>query len=127
MSVSTMTDEEIAQLRSVKGNLQRANGLVRYLNGEMKKRDEWSLERFSDDDKWLYVEEFQIASPYNGKSEIRPYTNKRGFTSMAHYNRFGKYMGSVKQKGEKPIDCTYYEVPSKKTWEIVRGRFVKKL
>ena len=120
---SKMTEKELTQLCSVKGKLAEKNGLVRYLNGEINKRDEWTLNRLDNESKWLYVEEFKVKLPYNGKSVIMEYTNKRGRKHMAHFGSGGGYIQPVKKEGEEPIDCINYEVPNKKTWSIVRNRF----
>jgi hypothetical protein len=119
---SKMTEIELAQLCSVKGTLAQKNGLVRYLNGQIKKIHELTLDRLNDENKWLYIAEFQIRLPYKGKSEIMEYTNKRGRKHMAHFDSGGGYIQPVKKEGEEPIDCINYEVPNKKTWSIVRNR-----
>lgn len=36
-------------------------------------------------------------------STIKPYTNAKGVSHDAHFNANGKYIGSVKKMGSKPI------------------------
>lgn len=121
---SKTTDAETL-LPIVKGKLAEKTGLARWLDKEVDKRDNWILQRLADDDKWDYVAEFQLRQPYKGKSEIRDYTNKRGYTSKAHFNG-NSYIGSVKKLGTVPVDCQKWEVPSRdKGWRIEKGKFVK--
>jgi hypothetical protein len=42
-----------------------------------------------------------------GMSEIRDYYNKKGVMSLVHYNKYGYYVGTVKQLGDKPIPALY--------------------
>ena len=41
-------------------------------------------------------------------TEINLYTNKRNITTEAHYTMFGKYYGSIKKLGNKPIGYKGY-------------------
>lgn len=69
---------------------------------------------------WKYFEKFgifvQCESGLIGiYSRIAPYTNKKGFKSMAHYSSFGNYLQAAK-KDDKPI--------SYKGWfEVTKERF----
>jgi hypothetical protein len=69
---------------------------------------------------WKYFEKFSIfvqceSGLIGVYSHIAPYTNKKGFESMAHYSNFGNYLRAAK-KDEKPI--------SYKGWfEVTRERF----
>jgi len=54
---------------------------------------------------------------------IAEYTNKRGFTFMAHYTPQNKYLGSVNSLGDKPILCRKYF--SLDTIPVVCPRFYK--
>ena len=114
---------------SVKGKYGEANRLVHYLNDKISERDKFVLEMLWEQSNrssmFDYVIKFQVHRPYKGLTEIRDYTNKKGVTSKAHFNG-GCYMGSVKQKGAKPIPCDKYEVPNRQSWTINgNGKFVK--
>jgi hypothetical protein len=59
---------------------------------------------------WEYVETapFQIWKTVKSDllgiySKIGEYTNKKGIKSQAHFSQNGKYLGSVKKLGDKPI------------------------
>ena len=41
----------------------------------------------------------------NVMSYIGNYTNKKGVTTLAHYNPNNTYIGSVKKLGDKPVAC----------------------
>ena len=125
-----MSSADIERLNTksyaIMGQLRKSNGLNRYLEKEIDDRDSWVISKLSDDDKWVYVAKFSITRAINGLSTIGDYTNKRGFTSKAHFNG-GRYIGSCKKYGDAPIECLKYEVPSKdKGWSIVEGKFVKR-
>lgn len=125
-----MSSTEIERLNTkshaLMGHLSKSNGLNRYLSKEIDDRDTWVISKLSDDDKWIYVAKFQIQRQYKGLSTIGDYTNKRGFTSKAHFNG-GRYIGSCKKYGDTPIVCPKYEVPTKERgWVIVEGKFVKR-
>jgi hypothetical protein len=54
-------------------------------------------------------------------TRIDEYTNKKGHMSMAHYNRNGKYIGSVKRMGEQPVLTLCWTIVNENTihkWEI---------
>jgi len=125
-----MSSADIERLNTksyaIMGQLRKSNGLNRYLEKEIDDRDSWVISKLSDDDKWVYVAKFSIMRAIKGVSTIGDYTNKRGFTSKAHFNG-GRYIGSCKKYGDAPIACLKYEVPSKdKGWSIVEGKFVKR-
>ena len=126
-TVETKCDGCCGTSNAVKGNLKESNGLVRHLNNVMKKKDNWVLEKLTDDeDKWDYVIEFVVKQHFIGKTEIREYESKKtGKVSMAHFNG-NTYMGSVVKKGSNPIDCHKWEVPNKKNWFIRGGVFVRR-
>tara|TARA_R110000787_G_C13177826_1_gene421478 strand:+ start:175 stop:594 length:420 start_codon:yes stop_codon:yes gene_type:complete len=118
---------------AVKGKYGEANRLVSYLNDKIRARDNFVLEMLWEvDGLWAeksmfdYVIKFDIHRPYKGLTEIKDYTNKKGVVSKAHFN-CNRYMGSVKQNGDKPIACDKYEVPNREGWTINdSGKFVKK-
>jgi len=118
----TTCDGSCVSAKAVKYQYGKSNGLVRYLNERHTEKDIWILEILSDDLKWDYVKKFRVEMTYIGKSVIKPYTNKKGYTSMAHFCG-STYIGSVKKWGDKPVDCNLYEVPYKPMWSIIRGKF----
>ena len=52
---------------------------------------------------WEYMDEVKIWGIGLKLSEIKEYKNKKGYVSLSHYNMNGKYFGSVKKLGDKPI------------------------
>ena len=128
-------DKLIATTASVKKGYGEKTKLVDYLNKKNNDKDEYILNVFwenKDCEKmWNYVLKFGVSMPYEGLSEVKPYTNKRGKTSMAHFNG-SKYMKACIIKDgitdDKSIVCIKWEVPSKSTWYICEesGKFYKR-
>jgi len=117
-----------ATAAAVKKKYGESNRLVDYLNKKHNEKDQYVLKIFwenDDTDKmWEYVRKFQIGMPYKGMSDIKAYTNKRGKTSMAHYNG-SKFMCLV-GKDKKPITCVKWAVPTIDEWKIDSlGKFIK--
>ena len=120
----------VAEL-SVKGKYADSNRLVSYLNDKISERDKYVLDmlweqdyEFKKSEMFDYVIKFQVHRPYKGLTEIRDYTNKKGFVSKGHFN--GKYIGSVVKLGTKPIPCDKWEVPNRQSWSINdSGKFVR--
>ena len=119
------TQQQDSAFNAVKGELKKSNGLNRYFRREIDERDKWVIEKLPNKDKWLYVKEFCVECPYIGWSEIRMYTNKKGFKHLAHFNG-NVYIGSVKAKGKAKIVVTKWEVPTKDKWVITDNKFVRK-
>ena len=124
MSNRQKQEELNATCNAVKSKLKKSNGRIRRLEKEIDERDEWVIEKLPNEDKWSYVKEFGVACPYLGCSEIKLYTNKKGFKSLAHFNG-NKYIGSVKANGKTPIAITKWEVPTKDKWKIVDNKFFR--
>tara|TARA_R110002110_G_scaffold11114_1_gene53928 strand:+ start:206 stop:598 length:393 start_codon:yes stop_codon:yes gene_type:complete len=122
----TTCDGSCSTSNAVKAQYGWANGLVRHLNEKHTEKDSWVLKTVSDNLKWDYVKKFGVKIEYIKKSEIRPYTNKKGYTSNAHFSG-DTYIGSVKKEGKKPINCKYYEVPYQPMWSIINGKFQRKI
>ena len=120
-----MTTQQQEELVAVKSKLKKSNGLNRYYEKEIDEKDKWVIEKLPNEDKWLYVKEFWVACPYLGCSEIKLYTNKKGFKSLAHFNG-NTYIGSVKANGKTPIAVTKWEVPTKDKWKIKDNKFFRK-
>jgi len=127
-NIDTMTTQQqgelVATCNAVKGELKKSNRRNRYYEKEIDERDEWVIEKLPNEDKWLYVEKFGVGCPYLGCSEIKLYTNKKGFKSLVHYNG-NRYIGSVKANGKTPIAVTKWEVPTKDKWVITDNKFVR--
>ena len=71
---------------------------------------------------WKYFEKFgifvQCESGLIGiYSRIAPYTNKKGFESMAHYSNFGNYLRAAK-KDDKPISYNGWFEVTKERFDI---------
>tara|TARA_R100001440_G_scaffold773_3_gene2519 strand:+ start:767 stop:1198 length:432 start_codon:yes stop_codon:yes gene_type:complete len=58
-------------------------------------------------DVYEFATEAQLWAKTKGKTHIGEYTNKKGVTSLVHYNPNSKYVGSVTKLGEEPVDCYY--------------------
>jgi len=124
--MTTQQQEElVASCNAVKGKLKNRNGRIRRLEKEIDERDEWVIEKLPNEDKWLYVKEFGVACPYHCWSEIKLYTNKKGFKHLAHFNG-NTYIGSVKEFGRAKQPVIKWEIPIKKNWRIVDNKFVRK-
>lgn len=53
------------------------------------------------------------SSVLNLKTEIRPYTNKRGQTHLAHFTQNGRYYGPCSKYGNEPIEYEgYFKLPT---------------
>lgn len=119
-----------ATAAAVKKKYGESNRLVDYLNKKNNEKDDFILQMFArggnKDQMWDYVKRFQVHMPYKGMTDIRVYTNKRGKTSMAHYNG-SKFMCLVKEEQFlKPIECVKWAVPTEEDWIIDGfGKFVK--
>ena len=50
-----------------------------------------------------YLEETETKAQAYLPTKIGEYENKKGVVSMAHFNANGKYVGSVRAKGDKPF------------------------
>ena len=111
-------------INAIKASLAKKSGLCALLQNKLSSRDAFVLKKFNDDDKWEYVIKFNIGMPYPGKTTIEEYTNKKGFTHLAHFNG-ATYVDTVKKLGDKPTDTTKYDVPNKKEWTIRGGRFIR--
>ena len=116
-------------LCAVKKKYGEANGLISYLNKQSSERDSWILETLWSEKNsvkmWEYVIKFQVKSSYDGLTEIGHYTNKKGKTSLAHFN--GMTYVKAAQKDDRPLPCKKWSVPCKENWFInLRGEFKKK-
>jgi hypothetical protein len=65
-------------------------------------------------DVYQFATEAQVWAETKGKTHIGEYTNKKGVTSLAHFNPNSTYVGSVKKLGINPIDCQYYSPVNRK-------------
>tara|TARA_R110000737_G_scaffold313056_2_gene322509 strand:- start:571 stop:1032 length:462 start_codon:yes stop_codon:yes gene_type:complete len=52
---------------------------------------------------WEYMDDIKLWGMASKPSEIFEYENKKGHKSMGHRNANGKYYGSCKKYGDKPI------------------------
>lgn len=123
-----------ATAAAVKKKYGESNRLVDYLNRKHNEKDEYILKIFWEAETelsmWDYITKFQIQMPYTGMSDLRVYTNKRGKSSMAHYNGT-KFMRLATESrlhlGYSTIPCVKWAVPTIDEWEINgMGKFVKR-
>ena len=120
----------VAEL-AVKGKYAESNRLVAYLNNKISERDSFVLKMLWEQDKNIgamfdYVIKFDVNFPYNGLTELKPYTNKSGITKLAHFNG-DRYIGSVIKLGAKPVVCPKYETPNRENWTInEKGKFIRR-
>ena len=77
----------------------------------------------SGGDVFEYAKRLDLGGRAKGWSTIKPYTNKKGFTSDAHYNPNNNYIGSVRAKGKEPIECDYWTTITADKFEFKDGNF----
>ena len=117
---------------AMKKKYGEANGLIDYLNTKHSEKDKYILKVFWENEEdcgamFDYVIKFKVNMPYKGLTEIKPYTNKSGRSTMGHYNG-ATYIGSVVKLGTKPVPCNKWETPNRKDWDINdSGKFIKRV
>ena len=111
--MTTTTQQIEIEIRAVKSGLKKANGLVKYLNGVIEIRDKWVINMMIENKLYSKILDYhidhKIQIKIRVKSYIGDYTNKRGVVSRAHFHPHSeRWLGAVKQVGEKFIDCDHY-------------------
>jgi hypothetical protein len=110
------------ELLGVKSALKKSNGLVNYLKREMDTRHQYVLNMMIANDLYSQILSYYIDNKIQYKfvrqSYIAEYTNKKGFTSKAHFSPSSdKYIGSVRSLGTDPILVDCYEIPNREKHE----------
>jgi len=102
---------------SLKANCKRGYSLLEHTQKELTATQDWIIARClknPDKDEGIHeLEEFLTTFHIHIKilvmTELKPYTNKKGKTSMKHYTANGKMINSIKSEVPVPIP-TWCEV-----------------
>ena len=124
------TNEEV-RLRAIAAGYKNSNGLVRWMQREQKRREEWMIQHLLKTGDLAGIFDFHIdmGIPVAVKrpSVIKPYVNKRGKKHLAHFSPYDKYIGTVKKLGSEPVDCDFWVVPTRDRFTIDEQGVVKEI
>tara|TARA_R100000951_G_scaffold70495_3_gene59425 strand:- start:696 stop:1157 length:462 start_codon:yes stop_codon:yes gene_type:complete len=90
-------------------HLSRRNYTVERLTKELDLHTKVALKTIYEagGNVYTYADQTKMTGSTYTYTKIEEYTNKKGKSHMAHYTPNGTYMGSVKAKGEEPVECMY--------------------
>jgi hypothetical protein len=124
------TNDEV-RLRAIAAGYKNSNGLVRWMQREQKRREEWVIKRMVEKGDLIGILDFHIEMgiqvAVKRPSVIKVYTNKGGKKHLAHFSPYDKYVGNVKKLGSKPVDCDFWVVPTRDRFTVDKQGVIKEI
>ena len=97
-------NELTAENRMVKSNCKKQFNGKKYWNEQCDKISKLAIDYITEEENmWIFCSAIDYTLIGKCYTYIRPYTNKKGITTDAHHTYYGKWVGSVKSKGDKPV------------------------
>ena len=97
-------NELTAENRMVKSNCKKQFNGKKYWNEQCNKISKLAIDYITEEENmWIFCSAIDYTLIGKCYTYIRPYTNKKNITTDAHHTYYGRWVGSVKSKGDKPV------------------------
>ena len=108
-----MTDKQVNELTmeniSIKGNCKKQCGEKNHWKARYNVVCDSAMDYITKEKYiWRFADEICLNAKGLCYSTIKDYTNKKGITQKAHHTWFGKWCGSIKNLGDKPVIITCF-------------------
>ena len=122
MAESNNYDELLLKFKSVATRLKYANRCLASERDLNQDKNNWILDADIITESmhvWNYVKTFRPRYKLRCYTNIDDYTNKKGRTFKAHFTPNGKYIGTVKKLGVKPIIISSWVLPTITKYNLI--------